>query len=230
VKILRGADGSLTIRVRPGILPEGVLALVVPLPLWKLLFEGPYPVSELPLLLLGSLIAALCITVFAEFSDFTFDPLRNELRWSRKTFYSRQGGQVPLRDVRGVVVASELSRKGSLLHQAVLSLRGRQLPLTRYLATGGSSEKAAQAIQDFLAARGLPEPEPERPRRTAVAFHQGPAGQWMVWLDCGHHAPVRHEPPWVDLLTEQGRKNALGMSAACEKCATGAPKDASPGG
>lgn len=228
MKIVHGDDGSLTIRVRPGIFPEGVLALVIPLPLWKLLGEGPYPVGELPPLLLASLIAAACITVFAETSDFTFDARRKELRWSRKTFYSRQGGRVPLRDVRAVDVISKLSRKENLLHQAVLSLRGRSLPLTRYAATGRSSEKAARAIRKFLAAQGLPEPEPDKPRRTAVGFHQDAAGQWTVRLDCGHHAPVRHEPPWVDLLTEEGRNNALGMSAACEKCARGAPGDAPP--
>lgn len=225
MKIVRGSDGSLTIQVRPGIFPEFLLALVIPLPLWKLLVEGPYPASELPGLLLASFIAAAVLAFVAEVSDFTFDALRGELRWSRKTSYSREGGRVPLRDIRAVTLVSRLSRKGNLLHQAVLTLRGRSLPLTRYSATGGSSEKAAQAIHDFLAARGLPEPEREKPRRAAVGFHQGGDGQWIARLDCGHEAPVRHEPPWVDLLTEEGRRNALGMLAACAKCETGAPPD-----
>jgi hypothetical protein len=159
VKIVRGSDGSLTIQVRPGILPEGVLALVIPLPLWKLLAEGPYPITELPPLLLGSLIAAACITIFAEVSDFTFDALRNELCWSRKTFWSRQGGRVPLRDIRAVIVDSRRSSGEShYLHRVALSLPGGLVPLTGYFATGRRSEVVAQAVHDFLAARGLPAP------------------------------------------------------------------------
>lgn len=229
MKVVHGNDGSLTIRVRPEILPEGLLALVIPLPLWKLLAEGPYPVSELPGLLLASLIAAGALSFFFEISDFTFDPRRSELRWTRRTCYSRQDGCVPLRDILAVDVISRLSRKGNLLHRAVLSLRGGSLPLTRYSSTGRRSTMAAKAIREFLAARGLPEP-PRRPgpRRTAVGFHQDAAGTWMAQLDCGHHVQVRHEPPWVDLLTDEGRKKALGMFAACAKCESGAPEDAPP--
>ena len=66
------------------------------------------------------------------------------------------------------------------------------------------------------------------PKRTAVGFQQDDEGRWLARLDCGHDVAARHEPPWVDLLTEEGRRNALGMSAACPKCASGAPKDATP--
>lgn len=229
MRIVRPDDGSLVVRVRPGIFPEGLLALVVPLPLWKLLVEGPYPLGEVPPLLLGSLIAAACITFVAEVSDFTFDPRRQELRWSRKTFYSRQGGCVPLRDILAVDVISELSRKGNVVNQAVLLLRGRSLPLTRYLSTGGSSEAAARAIRGFLKERGLPEPAPAKEiKRAAVGFRQDADGRWVARLDCGHDVYPRHEPPWVDLLTEAGRKAALGMTAPCPECASSAPKVPAP--
>lgn len=226
MKIIRPADGSLIVRVRPGIFPEGLLALVIPLPLWKLLAEGPYPVGELPPLLLASLIAAGCITAFAEVSDFTFDPLRNELRWSRKTFYSRQGGRVPLRDISAVDLISRLSRKGNLLHQAVLSLPGRALPLTRYGSTGRSSEAAVVAIRAFLRERRLPAPVARKVvKRAAVDFYQDAGGRWVARLDCGHRVHPRHEPPWVDLFTEAGRQQALGMTAPCPECGGGAPED-----
>lgn len=226
MKIVRPADGSLIVRVRPGIFPEGLLALVIPLPLWKLLAEGPYPIGELPLLLLASLIAAACITVFAEVSDFTFDPLRSELRWSRKTCYSRQGGRVPLRDILAVELVSRLSSKGNLLHQGVLSLRGRPLPLTRYLSTGRSSEAAVVAIRQFLRERGWREPVGRSAvKRTAVDFYRDADGRWVARLDCGHRVHPRHEPPWVDLLTEAGRKKALGMTAPCPECGGGTPED-----
>jgi hypothetical protein len=228
LKIVRPPDGSLIVRVRPGVFPEGLLALVIPLPLWKLLAEGPYPLDELPLLMLASVIAAACIAIFAEVSDFTFDPLSSELRWSRKTCFSRQAGCVPLRDIRAVQLISDFSSKGHLLHQAVLLLPERPLPLTRYRSTGRSSERAAQAIHDFLAARGLPKAQPEPVKRTAVAFHLEVDGRWAAQLDCGHRVYPRHEPPWVDLLTEAGRKAALGMTAACDQCQAGAPKDSPP--
>lgn len=227
MKVLRGGDGSLTIRVRPGIFPEGLLALVVPLPLWKLLAEGPYPPSELPPLVLAALIAAAAASFSAEVSDFIFDPIRRELRWRRRTVYSQDAGCVPLRDILGVSVASRLAGGGDYhLHQVVLSLRKRTLPLTRYFSTGRQSEITAQAIRDFLAARGLPEPAPAVPKRSAVGFHRDEQGRWMARLDCGHEVPVRHEPPWVDLLTDEGRKKALGMTAACAKCEAATATDA----
>lgn len=228
MKVLRGGDGSLTIQVRPGVFPEGLLALVIPLPLWKLLAEGPYPVSELPPMLLAAVIAAAVLSYAAEVSDFTFDPHRGELRWSRRTLYWRDVGRAPLRDILAVTVASRLAGGDEYyLHQTVLSLRGRSLPLTRYFSTGRQSGITAQAIRDFLAARGLPEAAaPPAPRRTAVGFHRDAEGRWVAELDCGHHAHVRHEPPWVDLVTDEGRREALGMTGTCAKCETGAPKDA----
>lgn len=229
MRIVRPADGSLVIRVRPGF--ELLLALAIPLPLWKLLAEGPYPLSELPLLLLASLIAAFALSLFAEVSDFTFDPVRTELRWSRKTFWRREAGRVPLRDILGVEVnAHRASGEDYDLRKVVLSLRGGSLALTRYSSTGRSSEKAAQAIREFLAARGLPEPRGavDEFKRAVSGFHQDGEGQWVAELECGHQRHVRHQPPWFNrpwVVTEAGRQDAIGKLLVCKECETAATPD-----
>ena len=40
-------------------------------------------------------------------------------------------------------------------------------------------------------------------------------------LACGHTQHVRHDPPWQNrpwVLTEQGRKEKLGVMLECKKC------------
>jgi len=44
---------------------------------------------------------------------------------------------------------------------------------------------------------------------------------WVADLACGHGQHVRHDPPWQNrpwVLTEQGRKEKLGMMLECKKC------------
>ena len=44
---------------------------------------------------------------------------------------------------------------------------------------------------------------------------------WVADLACGHTQHVRHDPPWQNrpwVLTEQGRKEKLGVMLECKKC------------
>ena len=44
---------------------------------------------------------------------------------------------------------------------------------------------------------------------------------WYALLACGHTQHVRHDPPWQNrpwVLTEQGRKDTLGLMLNCKKC------------
>ena len=48
---------------------------------------------------------------------------------------------------------------------------------------------------------------------------------WVADLACGHTQHVRHDPPWQSrpwVLTEQGRKEKLGVMLECKKCDEGA--------
>jgi len=43
----------------------------------------------------------------------------------------------------------------------------------------------------------------------------------LLSLACGHTQHVRHDPPWQNrpwVLTEQGRKEKLGVMLECKKC------------
>ncbi|HVN90580.1 MAG TPA: DUF3565 domain-containing protein [Candidatus Binataceae bacterium] len=61
-----------------------------------------------------------------------------------------------------------------------------------------------------------------------IGFHQDIHTDWVADLACGHTQHVRHDPPfqmrpWV--ITEEGRKDHLGIELACKKCDEGAPRD-----
>lgn len=58
-------------------------------------------------------------------------------------------------------------------------------------------------------------------KRKIIGFDKDDEGDWRAELDCGHHQHVRHKPPlvvreWV--LTEEGRREKLGVELDCKKC------------
>ena len=62
------------------------------------------------------------------------------------------------------------------------------------------------------------------PPRRIVGFGQDDEGHWVAQLECGHTQHVRHDPPLVQrpwVLTEEGRRQRLGLSLACAKCVQG---------
>jgi len=64
--------------------------------------------------------------------------------------------------------------------------------------------------------------------RAIVGFHTDDDGHWVAELACGHNQHVRHDPPWQNrpwVITEAGRRAALGQRLACRKCDQGAARD-----
>ncbi|MCI3878549.1 DUF3565 domain-containing protein [Acinetobacter higginsii] len=58
-------------------------------------------------------------------------------------------------------------------------------------------------------------------QQAIVGFHLDEEGHWVADLTCGHGQHVRHDPPWQNrpwVLTEQGRKEKLGVMLECKKC------------
>ena len=58
-------------------------------------------------------------------------------------------------------------------------------------------------------------------QQAIVGFHLDEEGHWVADLTCGHGQHVRHDPPWQNrpwVLTEQGRKEKLGVILECKKC------------
>lgn len=58
-------------------------------------------------------------------------------------------------------------------------------------------------------------------KQKILGFDQDEEGDWRAELDCGHYQHVRHRPPinvreWV--LSEEGRKEKLGLELECKKC------------
>ena len=58
-------------------------------------------------------------------------------------------------------------------------------------------------------------------KQQIVDFDVDDEGHWRAVLSCGHRQHVRHDPPmtvreWV--LTEDGRREKLGIVLECEKC------------
>jgi hypothetical protein len=57
--------------------------------------------------------------------------------------------------------------------------------------------------------------------KAIAEFEKDDEGHWRALLECGHYQHVRHDPPmttreWV--LTEDGRREKLGVLLECEKC------------
>lgn len=58
-------------------------------------------------------------------------------------------------------------------------------------------------------------------KQPVVGFHKDEHDDWVADLECGHTQHVRHDPPWQLrpwVVTEEGRKQHLGMELNCKKC------------
>lgn len=58
-------------------------------------------------------------------------------------------------------------------------------------------------------------------QQAIIGFHQDEEQHWVADLACGHTQHVRHDPPWQNrpwVITEQGRKEKLGVMLECKKC------------
>lgn len=56
-------------------------------------------------------------------------------------------------------------------------------------------------------------------QQAIVGFHIDEENHWVADLACGHTQHVRHDPPWQNrpwVLTEQGRKEKLGVMFECK--------------
>jgi len=54
-----------------------------------------------------------------------------------------------------------------------------------------------------------------------VDFQRDDAGDWTAILKCGHPQHVRHQPPFINrpwVMTEEGRRGALGALLNCVRC------------
>ena len=58
-------------------------------------------------------------------------------------------------------------------------------------------------------------------KRKIIGFDKDDEGDWRAALNCGHYQHVRHKPPLVTrewVLTEEGRREKLGVELDCKKC------------
>jgi hypothetical protein len=58
-------------------------------------------------------------------------------------------------------------------------------------------------------------------QQAIIGFHLDEENDWVADLACGHAQHVRHNPPWQNrpwVMTEQGRKEKLGVRLECKKC------------
>ena len=58
-------------------------------------------------------------------------------------------------------------------------------------------------------------------KRKIINFDKDEEGDWRAELDCGHYQHVRHKPPLITrewVLTEEGRREKLGLELECKKC------------
>jgi len=65
-------------------------------------------------------------------------------------------------------------------------------------------------------------------KQSIVGFHRDDANDWVAELACGHAQHVRHNPPWILrpwVVTEEGRRQALGQLLECKKCDAHLPRD-----
>lgn len=65
-------------------------------------------------------------------------------------------------------------------------------------------------------------------KQAITGYYIDDEDDWVAELACGHNQHVRHNPPWQLrhwIITEEGRKNHLGMELDCLKCDRGEPAD-----
>ena len=58
-------------------------------------------------------------------------------------------------------------------------------------------------------------------QQAIIGFHLDDEQHWVADLACGHTQHVRHDPAWQNrpwVMTEQGRKEKLGVMLECKKC------------
>lgn len=58
-------------------------------------------------------------------------------------------------------------------------------------------------------------------KRKIINFDKDEEGDWRAELNCGHYQHVRHKPPLISrewVLTEEGRREKLGLELECKKC------------
>lgn len=58
-------------------------------------------------------------------------------------------------------------------------------------------------------------------QQAIIGFHLDEENDWVADLACGHAQHVRHNPPWQNrpwVITEEGRKEKLGVRLECKKC------------
>lgn len=58
-------------------------------------------------------------------------------------------------------------------------------------------------------------------QQAIIGFHLDEEQHWVADLACGHTQHVRHMPPWQNrpwVMTEQGRKEKIGMMLECKQC------------
>ncbi|MDY6481444.1 DUF3565 domain-containing protein [Acinetobacter faecalis] len=54
-----------------------------------------------------------------------------------------------------------------------------------------------------------------------IGFHLDDEQHYVAKLACGHNQHVRHTPPWQNrpwVVTEDGRKEKLGVMLECKLC------------
>lgn len=70
-------------------------------------------------------------------------------------------------------------------------------------------------------------------QRKITGFRRDDEGHWVARLDCGHGRHVRHIPPLAErpwALTDQGRREKVGLAVDCKRCDRGElPDDPSLG-
>ena len=58
-------------------------------------------------------------------------------------------------------------------------------------------------------------------QQAIIGFVLDDEQHWVAKLACGHNQHVRHTPPWQNrpwVLTEDGRKEKLGVILECKLC------------
>ena len=58
-------------------------------------------------------------------------------------------------------------------------------------------------------------------QQAIIGFVLDDEQHWVAKLACGHNQHVRHTPPWQNrpwVLTEDGRKEKLGIMLECKFC------------